>query len=256
MRAFFATRTADKFSAYMMPHIKPHMHILDLGCGPGSITCDLAALVPEGSMTGLDVSPESIANASRLADERGLTNARFLVGDVANLHSVFGGGDKFDVIHANYVLMHVAHPISVLRSARSLLKSGGFIAIRDSARVTTFPEIPGMMAQRAAFETISRKRGAQMEGGKENHVWMHEAGFPWEKIEFGADASQTAGKAKAGLVMGAKVTMKQAALEEGLLQEGADAEMEVNRWREGWEEWATLPEARFVTHDGWVIGWL
>ena len=50
-------RTAANSAAYLLPSLKPHMKILDIGCGPGTITADLAALVPDGQVTGVDRVP-------------------------------------------------------------------------------------------------------------------------------------------------------------------------------------------------------
>jgi ubiquinone/menaquinone biosynthesis C-methylase UbiE len=53
---YFMTRTAERHATHLLPHIKPHQRILDVGCGPGSITLDLAQLVTEGEVVGLDLS--------------------------------------------------------------------------------------------------------------------------------------------------------------------------------------------------------
>ena len=52
----FNRRTAEACAAHVLPYIKPHFRILDIGCGPGSISLDLARLVPEGSVVGVDIS--------------------------------------------------------------------------------------------------------------------------------------------------------------------------------------------------------
>ncbi|KAI5307023.1 hypothetical protein KEM55_008429, partial [Ascosphaera atra] len=47
-------RTASNSAAYLLPHLLPHFKILDIGCGPGTITVDLAKYVPQGHITGLE----------------------------------------------------------------------------------------------------------------------------------------------------------------------------------------------------------
>jgi ubiquinone/menaquinone biosynthesis C-methylase UbiE len=54
--AEFMRRTAKDFATHLLPHIKPHYRILDIGCGPGSITLDLARLVPDGFVRGIDIN--------------------------------------------------------------------------------------------------------------------------------------------------------------------------------------------------------
>src|SRR6478609_8621962 len=50
-------RTAANSAAYLLGSLKPHMQILDIGCGPGTITADLAELVPDGRVTAVDHAP-------------------------------------------------------------------------------------------------------------------------------------------------------------------------------------------------------
>ena len=45
-------RTAENSAGYLLPRLAPDARVLDVGCGPGTITADLAALVPDGDVTG------------------------------------------------------------------------------------------------------------------------------------------------------------------------------------------------------------
>ena len=53
-----ASRTAQEDAAFLLPCLKPGQRILDIGCGPGSITVGFAAYVPGGSVVGVDLSDE------------------------------------------------------------------------------------------------------------------------------------------------------------------------------------------------------
>src|SRR5215831_8263061 len=55
-----ARRTAETQAAFLLPHLRPGMALLDLGCGPGSITIGLAAAVAPGPTTGVDHDPVPI----------------------------------------------------------------------------------------------------------------------------------------------------------------------------------------------------
>ncbi len=72
-----ADRTAEKNAAFFLPYLKSGMSLLDCGCGPGSITVDLAERAAPGQVTGLDVGESSIEAARELAVERGVSNVRF-----------------------------------------------------------------------------------------------------------------------------------------------------------------------------------
>ena len=72
-----ARRTAQDSASFLLPHIKPNHSILDVGCGPGTITADLAALVPQGKVVGGDAVESVLKQASEYAASRGLTNVTF-----------------------------------------------------------------------------------------------------------------------------------------------------------------------------------
>src|SRR5271154_6023036 len=97
-------RTVHNSAAYLLPHIKPNMKILDVGCGPGTITADFAALVPEGNVIGLEYAPEVLKQAEEFAKGRGLTNVSFVTGDI---HALEYEDNSFDIVHAHQVLQHL-----------------------------------------------------------------------------------------------------------------------------------------------------
>ena len=60
-------RTAENSAAYLLPYLRPGLSLLDVGCGPGNITADLAGRVAPGPTVGLDASAEVIAEARSTA---------------------------------------------------------------------------------------------------------------------------------------------------------------------------------------------
>ena len=60
-------RTAENSAAYLLPHLRPGQSLLDVGCGPGTITADLALLVAPGQVVGLDAAAEVVAQAQEHA---------------------------------------------------------------------------------------------------------------------------------------------------------------------------------------------
>src|SRR5688500_7673193 len=100
-RAFeeqIAKRTAAHDADFLLPHLKPGMHLLDVGCGPGSITLGLAEVVAPAETIGLDIQERSIELARQAALDTGVTNARFEVGDCYKLPF---DDESFDVCYAN-----------------------------------------------------------------------------------------------------------------------------------------------------------
>ena len=63
-------RSADEFADFVLPSIGSGDRVLDVGCGPGSITLGLAQVA--GHVTGLDVDDAEFADARAYAAERGI----------------------------------------------------------------------------------------------------------------------------------------------------------------------------------------
>ncbi|MDI3385314.1 methyltransferase domain-containing protein [Streptomyces sp. B-S-A8] len=169
-------RTAANSAAYLVGAVKPHMRILDVGCGPGTITADLAALVPEGHVTGVDAAPGVLEQARATAAERGLDNVEFAVADV---HALGFPDDTFCVAHAHQVLQHVGDPVQALRELRRVVRPGGIVAVRDSdyAAMTWHPHTPGLDDWLELYERVARANGGEPDAGRRLKSWALEAGF-------------------------------------------------------------------------------
>ena len=113
-------RTASQDAAFLLPHLRAGMRVLDAGCGPGSITLGLATAVAPGEVVGIDAQPSLVEQARALAVQRSVTNVRFEVADVYDLPFPDG---SFDAAFANTVLQHLREPVQALAELiRRLLK--------------------------------------------------------------------------------------------------------------------------------------
>ena len=179
-------RTAANSAAYLLPSIRSHMRILDIGCGPGSITADLAALVPEGNVIGIDNGTEVVEKARIMAEERGLENISFQVG---NAHALDFPDQSFDVVHAHQVLQHIGDPPHALREWRRVVKPGGLIACRegDGESAVYYPQIKGITDFWSLYMKVARLRGGEPNGGRHLVAWARAAGI--ERTNIKATAS-------------------------------------------------------------------
>src|SRR3954462_10886140 len=77
-------RTAENSAAYLLPQLRPGLDVLDVGCGPGTITIDLARIVGAGHAVGVDGAATAIEVASESAANAAV-DVHFAVGDAYGL---------------------------------------------------------------------------------------------------------------------------------------------------------------------------
>ncbi|MFD5860723.1 methyltransferase domain-containing protein [Streptomyces chartreusis] len=169
-------RTAANSAAYLLDSLKPHMRILDVGCGPGTITADLAALVPDGRVTGVDRAPGILEQARATAAGRGVPNVDFAVADV---HALDFPDETFCVVHAHQVLQHVGDPVGALREMARVTRPGGLIAVRDSdyAAMSWYPPSRGMDDWLDLYRRVARANGGEPDAGRRLKSWALGAGL-------------------------------------------------------------------------------
>ncbi len=169
-------RTAENSAAYLLPHLEPHLRILDVGCGPGTITAGLAGRVPGGHVTGIDTAPEVLELARELARGGGRDNLDFTTGDVYALDYPDG---TFDVVHAHQVLQHLGDPVKALTEMRRVTRPGGLIAVRDGdfGAMVWYPDIPALADWLALYHKVARGNGGEPDAGRRLHAWARQAGL-------------------------------------------------------------------------------
>src|SRR5579859_1073947 len=149
-------RTAENSAAYLLPHLAPDAEVLDVGCGPGTITADLAARVPRGHVTGIDAAQEIIEQARGAVGDR--ANLDFATGDVYALDYPDG---SFDVVHAHQVLQHLGDPVRALLEMRRVTRPGGLIAARDVdyGAMSWYPDSPVLDEWLRLYLAVARGNG-------------------------------------------------------------------------------------------------
>lgn len=167
-------RTAENSAGYLLPQLRRGMAVLDIGCGPGTITADLARAVGPGPVLGIDRSAEVIEAAASIDDLPG--NLSFAVGDV---YSLDAGDDSFDVVHAHQVLQHLSEPVAALREMRRVCRPGGIVAIRDADydAFTWAPDDERLSAWLHIYRSVAKGNGAEPDAGRRLKRWAREAGF-------------------------------------------------------------------------------
>lgn len=123
-----ARRRAEEAAAFLLPELRPGMRLLDVGCGPGSITRGLAERLAPGQVVGIDVSRETLEAARQDAAACGLDNLRYEEGSVYELPFPDA---SFDVAYAHQVLQHLRERGAALVEMLRVVRPGGLVAARD-----------------------------------------------------------------------------------------------------------------------------
>ena len=145
--------------------LRPGLRVLDVGCGTGAITRDVAAAVaPDGEAIGIDAN-RMLINEARMSSAT-VPNLSFEEGDIYRLDHP----KRFDIVHAARVLQWLASPIDALRSMASATKAGGLVIVLDynHEKIEWLPEPPPSM--RCFYEAFLRWRA---EAGMDNAIADH-----------------------------------------------------------------------------------
>ncbi len=237
-------RTAQNSAGYLLGHLRPGLDVVDLGCGPGTITVDLARLVAPGRVLGVDMSGDVVDHASDRAVAAGVENLTFVRGDAYALDIADA---SFDVVHAHQLLQHLSDPIAALHEARRVLRPGGLVAVRDSdySAFAWAPTDPRLDHWMQLYHRITQRNGAQADAGRWLPHWVASAGFVDAHTSSStwtfADPESRAwwGGLWADRVRASSFNAQ--ALAYGLADAGELADIAV-----AFEEWAAMPSAVFV----------
>lgn len=111
--------------------IKPGMCVLDIGCGTGLMSCELAKLVGKtGKIIGVDASKDQVAIAAEIAKKNHLHNIKFFNLPAENISEI---KMQFDFIYCRYLLMHIANPQQLVNNCFDLLKNKGVMVCEEVA---------------------------------------------------------------------------------------------------------------------------
>jgi ubiquinone/menaquinone biosynthesis C-methylase UbiE len=230
--ARLARRTAETAAAFFLPYLEPGMRLLDVGCGPGSITSGLAQRVAPGETIGMDPSAEVIATAKSLAKA---TPARNLSFEVGSIHEPPFAAGTFDAVFTNQVMQHLRRPVDALRQMRSLLAPGGVLGVRvfDWGSAIFYPESEGMRRCLALRFELRRRDGAEPNAGRYLRRWFREAGFGETRITTSTESDAVAQATRDRAEMFAfadRPSLADSALECGLATR-SDFESFASAWR-------------------------
>lgn len=169
-------RTVANSAAFLLPYLAPDTKLLDVGCGPGTISAELSLSTPQGSVTAIDLSSDVIELAKREHSAADYPNLNFDTGDVYALNYP---DNSFDIVYTHQVLQHLGKPIEALLEMKRVLRPGGIIAVRDAdyGVFSWSPALAEFDAWMAIYQEVTRRNGATANGGRALKGWVSKAGF-------------------------------------------------------------------------------
>lgn len=183
-------RTAENSAAHVLAKLptmlktNPHLNLLDVGAGSGTIAASLAKRIPEGHVTGVDLDPEVIPRAWVNAEAAGVKNLEFQQGDVYKLPFA---DDTFDITTCHQMLTHLKAPWDALSEMLRVTKPGGIVAAREGDQETEcyWPAEPGVVKFHDFAGKMMRAVGGTSQGGRQLLPWALKAGVERSNIEVG-----------------------------------------------------------------------
>jgi len=163
--------------------LKGSEHVLDIGCGDGKVTAEIAARLPQGSVTGIDSSREMINLACQTFNHNESPNLRFIHMDARELNFY----EEFDIVFSNAVLHWVSDHRSVLKGIYLSLKTRGRILLQMGGRGNVADMIDIIMGITAQPEWSTYFQDFtppySFFGTEEYSIWLPEAGLKPLRIE-------------------------------------------------------------------------
>lgn len=236
-------RTAENSAGYLLAHLGPELDLLDVGCGPGTITLDLAGRVAPGRVLGIDTSGDVIEQATAAAAAAG-SPVEFTVGSAYQLDLA---DDSFDVVHAHQVLQHLADPVAAITELRRVLRPGGLLAVRDSDYAGFFwsPTDDRLDRWLALYHELTAHNDAEADAGRFLPAWVRAAGF--EELTVSSSTwtfTDVSDRAWWGGLWADRVERSSFATQ--AVEYGLSSVDELADLAAGWRAWATKPDALFV----------
>jgi len=155
----------------------PGMSCLDLGCGGGDVTLELARRAgPGGRVTGVDMDEVKLGLARQAAVAQGLSNVDFRALDVY----AWAEPGAYDLVYCRFLLQHLRRPVAVLRTMWEAVREGGAIVVEDADFEGSFCDPPnqGFAFWVEAYQRVLERHGGDPLIGRKLHCYFREAGIP------------------------------------------------------------------------------
>jgi SAM-dependent methyltransferase len=227
-------RTASRWAAFLLPHLRPDMRLLDLGCGPGSITRGLGT-----RSIGVDLRPTPVDGTP-------------VVG--ADAAALPFPAAVFDAVYVNALLQHVPDPLAVLQEARRVARPGAVIGVGDADwdAYVLHPADPLLDRGQQIREAL-RERG-DVRVGRALRGLLTTAGFERVELTVTGNAVGTAA-AVAGMAAFEGAWFESPEVVAHVTALGLSSDVEMAAVAAAWRRWGDDPAASSATLWFTALGW-
>jgi SAM-dependent methyltransferase len=156
--------------------LKSGMTVLDVGSGGGDLAFDLAAIVgPTGNVVGTEIDQVKLDIARAEAKALNLANVEFQLGNIQQE----APAQRFDLIHARFILTHLTQPEKALANMMAALRPGGILAIEDIEfrGYISYPDCPAIWKYVAFYTDTVKRRGGDANIGPRLPTMLRAANF-------------------------------------------------------------------------------
>lgn len=259
--ATHASRTAFTDAFFLLPHIQPSHKILDIGCGPATITVGFAALVPHGSVTGVELTSQILdqARATIASTVPQPGNITLLQADL--LKGLPFEDGSFDVVFSSQLFPHLPTremKVRAIREMRRVCKEGGVVATRDAAELHFFPKIYGLDTKWAgnmkrAIKSSPSAEEESFAGGEMLSIYREVGGF--KEVQVGAGTTVYSGaKARRWFVETSLKRLEDEEYRGSWMRVGITAE-EIEETRKAFRRWEEDEDAWYAALQAELLGW-
>ncbi|WP_026360652.1 methyltransferase domain-containing protein [Amycolatopsis nigrescens] len=174
--AMMSGRTAADRARFVLPLLRNGMRVLDVGCGPGSITIGLGAEVPGCQVLGVDREPGQLELARAALRRTRLSTVDFAAGSV---YALPAASASVDVVFAHALFEHLASGADALAELYRVLRPGGLLTLSTSdwSRARLRPNTANVNAALRGHYLLRKRAGGDPFAGKRLPEQVTRAGF-------------------------------------------------------------------------------
>lgn len=181
-------RNAENSAEQLLPTLKamaaqnPHLRLLDVGSGSGTLTASFSKYMPEGQITAVDLSEDILAQAKEHVASVKITNISFQQASVYELPFL---DDSFDIVHTSQMLTHLDEPHEAMKELYRVCKKGGVVSARDAdiGMTAYWPTTKGIEKATEVMCKFQEATGGTWMGGRKLISVAMKAGIKREQIE-------------------------------------------------------------------------